>query len=175
MDTIIIVAIICLLVGGGICFGIFQTINKKAAKEYEAEAELLKKNKMIEAKEHFIALKAEHEQQVQQKNSRLQSMESKLQSREMQLNQRHSEIQRKYSEAEAVKETYTQQISAVEAKKRELEHATKQIQEQLENISGLSTEQAKEQLIESLKDEAKTNAMSYINEIMEEAKMTANK
>ncbi|MDR2839782.1 MAG: Rnase Y domain-containing protein, partial [Paludibacter sp.] len=175
MGANIIIAIISLLVGSGICFGILQIYHKKTAQEREAAAELLKKNKIIEAKEHFIALKLEHEQQVQQKNARLQSLESKLQSREMQLNQRHGDIQRKLNEAEAIKETYTQQANAFEVKKRDLEQVTKQVQVQLETISGLSTEQAKEQLVESLKDEAKANAMSYINEIMDDAKLTANK
>jgi ribonuclease Y len=98
-----------------------------------------------------------------------------LQHRETQLNQRQGEMQRRYNEAEALKESYEQQLNAVEAKKKDLEHSIRQVQEQLETVSGLSTEQAKERLVETLKDEAKANAMSYINEIMEEAKMTANK
>lgn len=175
MEIIIIVASICFLAGAGLCFGIFIVYNKRTKKEQEAEAELLKKNKLIEAKEHFIALKSEHEQQVQQRNAKIQSMESKLQQREMQLNQRQGEIQRKLNEAEATKESYEQQFAAAEAKKKELEQLTRHAQEQLETISGLSADQAKERLVESLKDEAKSNAMSYINDIMEEAKMTANK
>ncbi|GHV43219.1 ribonuclease Y [Bacteroidia bacterium] len=175
MGTIIIVAIICLIAGAGICFAGWQIYNKKTKKEREEAAELLKKNKMIEAKEHFIALKSEHEQQVQQRNSKLQSLESKLQHREMQLNQRQGDLQRRYNETEALKENCEQQLNAIEAKKKELEHTTRQAQEQLETISGLSAEQAKERLVETLKDEAKANAMSYINEIMEDAKMTANK
>ena len=176
MTTItIIIAIISLLAGAGICFAIWQISNKTKAQESESAAELLKKNKMIEAKEHFIALKTAHEQEVQQKNSRLQSWESKLHSREGQLNQRQADLQRRLNEAESAKDTYNQQLNAVELKKKELDHSTRQIQEQLETISGLSTAQAKEQLIESLKDEAKANAMAYINEIMDDAKLTANK
>ncbi|MDR2824542.1 MAG: ribonuclease Y [Prevotellaceae bacterium] len=173
--TIIIVAIVCVIAGAGICFAIWQIYNKKTKDEREEAAELLKKNTMIETKEHFIALKSEHEQQVQQRNAKLQSQESKLHYREQQLNQRQGDLQRRYNEAESLKESYEQQLNAIEAKKKELEHTRRQAQEQLETISGLSPEQAKERLVESLKDEAKANAMSYINEIMEEAKMTANK
>lgn len=170
-----IVEIICFIAGAGICFAIWQIYNKKIKNERKQEAELLKKNKMIEAKEHFIALKAEYEQQVQQRNSKIQSIESKLQNREIQLNHRQGEMQRRYNEVEALRENYEQQLNAVEAKKKDLEHYTRQAQEQLETVSGLSAEQAKERLVETLKDEAKANAMSYINEIMEDAKMTANK
>ena len=135
----------------------------------------MKKNQLIEVKEKFIALKSEHEQQVQQRNAKIQEKEVRLQQREMQLNQKQGELQRKSNEVEVLRETHEQQLTLLENKKKELEHLTRQAQEQLETISGLSAEQAKERLIETLKDEAKTNAMSYINDIMEEAKMTANK
>jgi ribonuclease Y len=88
---------------------------------------------------------------------------------------REGDLQRKINEAEALRETSEQQISAIEIKKRDLDHLSRQTQLQLEQISGMSVEQAKEKLVEALKEEAKTNAMSYVNEIMEEAKMTANK
>lgn len=175
MTVTIITGIICFIAGIGICFVIWQIYNKKTKNEREQAAELLKKNKMIEAKEHFIALKAEHERNVQQRNSKIQSIESKLQHRETQLNQRQGEIQRRYTEVEMMRENYEQQFNAVEAKKKDLEHITRQAQEQLETISGLSAEQAKGRLVETLKDEAKADAVSYINEIMEEAKMTANR
>jgi len=171
----IIVGIIALVVGSGGTFVFFKMLNKKSIREAEAEAELLKKKKMIEAKEKFIALKVEHEQQVAQRNEKLQERESRIQQREMQVNQKQGDIQRKTNEVEALRETHEQQLSLIENKKRELDHLTRHAQEQLESISGLSVEQAKAQLIEALKDEAKTNAMSYVNEIMEEAKMTANK
>ncbi|MCL2596511.1 MAG: ribonuclease Y [Paludibacter sp.] len=173
--SVTIVEIICFIAGAGICFAIWQIYNKKTQRERQEASELLKKNKMIEAKEHFIALKSEYEQQVQQRNSKIQSIESKLQNREMQLNQRQGDLQRRYNEAEALRENYEQQLIAVETKKKDMEHTMRLAQEQLETISGLSAEQAKERLVETLKDEAKANAMSYINEIMEEAKMTANK
>jgi ribonuclease Y len=171
----IIIGIVAFVTGAALCVVFFRVQRKRQAKELEAEAELLKKNKLIEAKEKFIALKAEHEQQVQQRNAKVQASEVKLQQREMQLNQRQGDLQRKINENDVIRENLEQQLHLVENKKKELEHAQRLAQEQLETISGLSAEQAKEQLIESLKDEAKSGAMSYINDIVEEAKMTANK
>ena len=105
----------------------------------------------------------------------MQAAEVKIQQREMQLNQRQSEMQRKMNETDIKSENLEQQLTLLENKKRETEHLNRQAKEQLETISGLSAEQAKERLVDALKEEAKTNALSYINEIMEEAKMTANK
>ncbi|MBP1677784.1 MAG: metal dependent phosphohydrolase [Bacteroidetes bacterium] len=171
----IIIGLIAFIAGTGGTFYVFRVLNKKARQEAEAEAELLKKNKMIEAKEKFIALKAEYDQQVQQRNAKLQEREVKIQQREMQINQRQGELQRKTNEVDVLRETHEQQISILEGRKKDLDHLLHQAQTELENISGLSAEQAKEKLVESLKEEAKTNALSYINDIMEEAKMTANK
>lgn len=175
MTTIVIIAVIALAVGFLVSYLLLGVFNKRAKEKLEAEAELLKKNKEIEAKEHFIALKSEYEQQVQQRNAKLQSAEVKLQQRELQLNQRQSELQRKMNELEAQKENLDQQYAAIETVKHETESLNRQAKEQLETISGLSAEQAKERLVEALKEEAKTNALSYINDIMDEAKMTANK
>ena len=175
MTSIIIIGIIAFVLGTGGTLVLLRDFNKRARLEAEAEAELLKKNKLIEAKEKFIALKAEHEQQVMQRNAKVQEKEVKLQQREMQLNQKQGEMQRKINEVEALRETHEQQLSLLENKKRDLEHLSRQAHEQLEAISGLSADQAKERLIEAMKEEAKTEAMSYINDIMEEAKMTANK
>lgn len=171
----IIIGLIALIAGGGGVFFIFSSINKRTKQEALAEIELLKKNQLIEVKEKFIALKAEHEQQVQQRNAKMQEKEVRLQQREMQLNQKQGELQRKANEVDVLRETHEQQLTLIEKKKSELDHMTRHAQEQLEAISGLSAEQAKTTLVEALKDEAKTNAMSYINDIMEEAKMTATK
>ncbi|MFM2293491.1 MAG: hypothetical protein RIS29_3304 [Bacteroidota bacterium] len=172
---IIIAAAIALILGAGGTFVFVRFLSKKKIQEAEAEAELIKKNKMIEAKEKFIALKAEHEQLVHERNAKLQERENKLQQREMQLNQKQSEVQRKTNEVESQKDHYEQQLATIEARRKELDHMLHQAQQELETISGLSADQAKERLVEALKDEAKTDAMSYINDIMEEAKMTANK
>ena len=175
MVEIIIIGIVALLLGGGAVYFILNSIHKKAKQEAAKEAEILKKNQMIEMKEKFISLKSEHEQQVQQRNAKIQEKEVRLQQRELQLNQKQGELQRKSNEVEVLRETYEQQLSSLEKKRTDLDHLTRQAQEQLEAISGLSADQAKEKLVEALKDEAKTNAMSYINDIMEEAKMTATK
>lgn len=171
----ILIGIIALVVGAGGSFVLLRFVNKRAIKEAESEAELLKKNKLIEVKEKFIGLKAEHEQQVQERNAKIQVVELRLQQKEMQLNQKQGDVQRKVNEIEALKEQLEHRESSLEIKKKELDHLNHQAQVQLETISGLSAEQAKERLIEALKEEAKTEAMSYINDIMEEAKMTANK
>jgi len=174
METIII-GLIALVVGAGGSFVVLRFVNKRAVQEAEAEAELLKKNKLIEVKEKFIGLKAEHEQQVQERNAKIQAVEIRLQQKEMQLNQKQGDVQRKVNEVDAQREQLEHKESSLEIKKKELEHLSHQAQVQLETISGLSADQAKERLVEALKEEAKTEAMSYINDIMEEAKMTANK
>ncbi len=171
----IIIGLIALIVGAGGTFVLLRFVNKRAIQEAEAEAELLKKNKLIEAKEKFIALKSEHEQQVQERNAKIQVVEVRLQQKEMQLNQKQGDVQRKINEVEAQKEHLETQLGSLDNKKKELEHLHRQAQVELETISGLSADQAKERLIEALKEEAKTEAMSYVNDIMEEAKMTANK
>ena len=174
METILI-GLIALVAGAGGSFVLLRFVNKRAILEAESEAELLKKNKLIEVKEKFIGLKAEHEQQVQERNAKIQVIELRLQQKEMQLNQKQGDVQRKVNEVDGLKEQLEHQQIGLETKKKELEHLSHQAQVQLETISGLSAEQAKERLVEALKDEAKTEAMSFINDIMEEAKMTANK
>ena len=104
--TSIIIGIIAFVLGTGGTLVLLRVFNKRARLEAEAEAELLKKNKLIEAKEKFIALKAEHEQQVMQRNAKVQEKEVKLQQREMQLNQKQGEMQRKINEVEALRETH---------------------------------------------------------------------
>ena len=114
----ILIAIGALVLGALGSYLLLGVFNKRARREMEAEAEMLKKNKMIEAKERFIALKAEHEQQVQQRNAKVQVAEVKLQQREMQINQRQSELQKKINETEAQKESLDQQLNALDNKKK---------------------------------------------------------
>lgn len=171
----ILVGLVALIAGGGGVYLVLMSVQKRTKQDALAEIDLMKKNQLIEVKEKFIALKSEHEQQVQQRSAKQQEKENRLQQREMQLNQKQGEMQRKSNEVEALREAHEQQLTLLEKKKSELDHLTRQAQDQLETISGLSADQAKEKLVEALKDEAKTNAMSYINDIMEEAKMTANK
>jgi len=148
---------------------------KSIINEANSEAEVIKKNKLLEVKEKFLSLKSELEKQVTQRNAKIQATESKLKQREMQLNQRMEELQRKKNEATQAKENLDAQMEVIEKKKVEMDKLHKQEVERLEALSGLSADEAKDRLIESLKEEAKTEASSFINEIMDDAKMQANK
>ena len=175
----IVVSIACFIVGGFASYMFFKHGLKskydKILKEAETEAEVIKKNKLLEVKEKFLNKKADLEKEVSLRNQKIQQAENKLKERELVLNQRQEEIQRKKVEAEAVKENLEAQLVIVDKKKEELEHMQRQEIEKLEAISGLSAEEAKERMVESLKEEAKTQAQSYINDIMDDAKLTASK
>ena len=175
----IVVSIACFIVGGFASYMFFKHGLKskydKILKEAETEAEVIKKNKLLEVKEKFLNKKADLEKEVSLRNQKIQQAENKLKQRELVLNQRQEEIQRKEVEAEAVKENLEAQLVIVDKKKEELEHMQRQEIEKLEAISGLSAEEAKERMVESLKEEAKTQAQSYINDIMDDAKLTASK
>lgn len=179
METIVIVAAVCFAVGAGLSYLFFRyglkTKYDNILKEAETEAEVIKKNKLLEVKEKFLNKKADLEKEVALRNQKIQQVENKLKQREMVINQKQEEVQRKRNEAEAIKENLEAQIAVVDKKKEELERLHAQEREKLEALSGLSAEEAKERLVESLKEEAKTQAASYINDIMDDAKMTANK
>ncbi len=178
METIVIAAV-CFAVGAGLSYLFFRyglkTKYDNILKEAETEAEVIKKNKLLEVKEKFLNKKADLEKEVALRNQKIQQVENKLKQREMVINQKQEEVQRKRNEAEAIKENLEAQIAVVDKKKEELERLHAQEREKLEALSGLSAEEAKERLVESLKEEAKTQAASYINDIMDDAKMTANK
>ncbi len=175
----IIGIVIGLVVGAVIAYILSNSkLNKKVQnrlEEAEAQAEAIKRDKLLEVKEKFLNKKAELEKEVQQRDQKLQQNENRLRQKEMQLNQRHEDLQRKHQEADAVRENLENQMSIIDDKKEELEKLQMQEREKLEVISGLSAEEAKGRLIESLKEEAKTEAASYINDIIDDAKMTANK
>jgi len=186
MVTTIVIAAVCFAVGAGLSYVFFRyglkTRYDNIIKEAETEAEVIKKNKLLEVKEKFLNKKADLEKEVALRNQKIQQVENKLKQREMVLNQKQDEVQRKRNEAEAIKENLEAQIAIVEQKKEEwdkkkeeLDALQAQEREKLEAISGLSAEEAKERLIDSLKEEAKTEAASYINDIMDDAKMTANR
>lgn len=181
MDILIniAIAVISLIVGGAVAMVISKKIAHSRAnniiEEAKLEADVLKKNKILEAKEEEMKMKAEAEKVANARLSKIQSAEAKAKQRELQLNQMQSEVQKKKNENDALQKSLDNQFAAVEAREAEVEKLQKQAQEELEHISGLSAEEAKEKLVESLKDEAKTNAASYINDIMDEAKLTANK
>ncbi|MGI6339897.1 MAG: ribonuclease Y [Bacteroidales bacterium] len=152
-----------------------KTKSKKIISEAETEAEVIKKEKILQAKERFLQLKTEHEKVINEKNNKIAQSESRIRQKELSLSQKLEESQRKRNETEAIRENLTSQLELVEKKSEELSRLHRQQVDKLESISGLSAEEARNQLIESLREEAKAGAMSYINEIMEEAKMTANK
>ncbi|MFC2118060.1 ribonuclease Y [Bacteroidota bacterium] len=176
--SIILIAV-AFLVGWGIATFLLKSALKRKSisiiTDAENEAEMIKKDKILQAKEKFLQLKTEHEKIISEKDSRIQVSENRLNQKESNLSQRMEEIQRKSTEVEAIRTNLTNQMAVVENKTLELDKSRKQQLDQLEQISGLSSEEAKNQLVESMKSEAKTEAMSYINEIMDEAKMTATK
>ena len=175
----ILIAIVALALGAAITMAIQRYLARgKAAaiiEEAKAQAEVIKKDKLLEAREEELRIKTEAENAANQRMSRVQSAEGRIKQRELQLNQQQSENQRAKNENEAIRARLEDQIAKNEVKQNELEALKRHAQEELERVSGLSSEEAKEKLIESLKDEAKTAAASYINDIMDEAKMTANK
>jgi len=147
----------------------------------EEKAEIVKQEKILQAKEKFLQLKSDHEkviadknQVLNEKNQAIVVQENKLKQKEQSLSQKIEETTKKQNEANTAKENYLQQIEAIKKKEAEVEKLHKKQVEQLETIAGLKAEEAKAQLVEALKSEAKTNAMSHIKDIMEEAKLTAN-
>ena len=175
----VIVGVLCLTIGSALTYAIAFSGAKSKAKrilaEAEAQGEVMKKNKLLEVKEKFLNKKAELEKEVAARSQKLQQAESRVKQRELQLNQQQSENQRRRNEVDAIKVNLDEQLSIVSKKQEELDNLQKQERERLEAIGGLSAEEAREQLVESMKAEAKTQAASYINEIMDDAKMTANK
>ena len=171
----ILIALGAFLIGALGCYFIFRYTSAGIIRKAEEEAEVIKKNKIVEAKEKFIALKLEHDNKVRQDEQRKQQREQQLNQREQQLNQKQSEVQRAQNEIQQRVQQIDQQQKALDYKQSEIERLHKQAQQQLESLSGMSAEEAKKQLVEALKDEAKTDAMAYINETMDEARLSANK
>jgi ribonucrease Y len=174
-----IIAAVSFIAGGFLTFLIYRVLLKKKQvnmiKEAELEAEVIKKEKILQAKEKFYQLKSEHEKLINEKNNKINQIENRIKQRETALSQRISETQKEKLEVEAIRDNLKAQLELVEKKAEEMGRLHTQQVDKLEAISGLSGEEAKTQLVESMKEEAKTEAMSYINEIMGEAKMTATK
>ena len=144
-------------------------------KEAEVEAEKIKNEKILQAKEKFLQLKTEHEKVISEKNLAIQTAENRIKQKESNLSQKSEQVQRKEQELETLRKNLTNQLELVEMKKSEIEKSHRKQVEQLEKISGLSAEDAKAQLVESLKAEAKTEALAHIKDVVEEAKISANK
>ncbi len=179
LTIVTVTSLVTLVIGLVVGYAIFRYVMKSKynniLKEAQTEAEVIKKNKLLEVKEKFLNKKADLEKEVALRNQRIQQVENKLKQRELMLNQRQEEVQRKRNEADAIKANLENQLVIIDKKKDELNNLQIQEREKLEIISGLSAEEAKKRLIESLKEEAKTQAQSYINDIMDDAKMAANK
>ncbi len=175
----ILIGVIAFLAGAGLAWVlIYKALSSRSRKiihEARAEAEVIKKEKILQAKEKFLQLKAEHEKEINNRNAKVVSIENKLKQRETAYSQHMEELQRKKKENDTIRENLTQQLELVEKKSEDLERTHKRQVEQLETIASMSAEEAREMLMESLKAEAKTEAMSYINDIMDEARINANK
>ena len=178
MVATIIVGLVALILGGAVGFFIFRYVIKGKYNEMveaaNKEAEVVKEKKLLEVKEKFLNKKAELEKEVQQRNSRIQQSENKLKQREISLNQRQEELGRRKQEVEQNNQRLENEKKLLAVKQQELEKMQRQEQAKLEELSGLSAEEAKQRLIESLKDQAKLDAASYVNEIMDDAKLNAN-
>ena len=175
--TLIIVAV-ALVVGVLAGYMIFRYVIKGKYNEMVAaaskEAEVVKEKKLLEVKEKFLNKKSELEKEVQQRNQKIQQNENRLKQREISLNQRQDEIGRKKQELTQLQQRIDNEKKLMLVKQQELEKMQEQERAKLEELSGLSAEEAKERLIDSLKDQAKLDAASYINEIVDEAKLNAN-
>ena len=181
MNTIIVIviALAALALGAGGAVYATRKNSKSQAntilEKAKLEAEVLKNNEVIKGKEEGLSIKSEAEKVANACLSKVQASEAKLKQREIQLNQQQQDLQRKKSETDALKVNLDNQMNVLESRKKEVDKMEKSVRDTLEHVSGLSAEEAKEKLVESLKDEAKTAAASYINDIMDDAKLTANK
>lgn len=183
MTTIILTACISALVAVGIYIAITNFVTKNtikkrceaAVKEAEAEGEMLKKERILQAKEKFIQLKSEHDRQVNERNQKLAQSEQRAKQLEANLQNQQREAENKCRENDRLKEQLQNQLQLLDHKREELEQIKREQNVRLEQISGMSSEDAKNILIENMKAEAKSEAAAYINETVEEAKLTATK
>ena len=178
MDILITVLIAVIVIVGVASYFIIQKAlaRKKAIlKEAEIEGEMIKKERILQAKEKFIQLKSEHDRTVNERSQRLAQSEQRAKQLENNLQQQQQELNKKIKEQDNLRSQLEAQLQNIERKKEEIERKLKEQNMHLEQISGMSSEEAKNVLIENMKAEAKTEALAYINETMEEAKMTANK
>ncbi|MDG1849024.1 MAG: ribonuclease Y [Flavobacteriales bacterium] len=176
--TIAIVGIVALIIGYTIASTLLRNSierkSKSILKDAQKASEQLKKDKILQAKEKFLELKSEHEKLINTRNRKISDLEAKAKEKDTKLNQRLEESKRKSKELDSKRENLTNQLEILERKEQELEKEHSRQVKALETISGMSAEDAKEQLVDALKSEAKTEAMSLIQDTIEEAKLTAN-
>ena len=183
MMTIVLSSVLSAVVCLGIYILVTKYVTKKtikalreaARKEAEAEGEMIKKEKILQAKEKFIQLKSEHDRQVNERNRKIAQSEQRAKQIENNLQNQQRELEGKVKENARLKEQMEAQLQVLEHKKEEIDRLMHEQNTRLEQISGLSSEDAKSILIENMKAEAKADAAAYINETIEEAKMTATK
>ena len=175
----IAVAVVALALGSFVTIAAQKSMARSRAKtiidEAQREAEVLRQKELLKGREEGIKIKDEAERTANQRMQRVQSAESKMKQRESQLNQQQSENSRQRNELENMRQRLGAEEQILEQRREEVERLKRTAQDTLEHISGLSAEEAKEKLVETMKDEAKTAAQSYINDIMDDARMTANK
>ena len=175
----VIIGIVGLLVGATIMwYFAVQSANsryKQIVNDAEKDSEVILKNKLVEAREETLKMKSEAEKEINSKTNRLQASENRLKQREISLNQRQNDLNRKRSESDSIRAKLDEQLGLLDKRSAEVEKTHREAVKKLETVSGLSAEEAKEQLVESLKEEAKTSTQSFINDMIEEAKLTANR
>lgn len=174
----VVIAVAALLVGGVVGFLIFRYVLTGKYRELmdkaEKDSEVLKEKKLLEVKEKFLNKKSELEKESQQRNQKIQQGENRLKQRELTLNQRQDELNRRKQEVDKLQQRIDNENKLLQVKQEELVKMQEQERVKLEELSGLSAEEAKNRLVESLKDKAKLDAASYVNEIIDEAKLNAN-
>ncbi len=184
MDLTVIIIVAVALIGGLVVGFLLANskLNSNARltkenmiKEAEVKAESLRQEKILQAKEKFLQMKTEHDKMVQEKSQELNKNEQRIKQKDTELSKKIEETQRKQHESDNLKQTLSHQLDILNKKQEEIDKSHKKQVEQLQVISGLSADEAKTQLIETVKAEAKTEAMAYIKDIIDEAKLSANK
>lgn len=173
------VAAIAAAVAIGVYIAVHRAILKGRKEDIiekaELEAENIKKEKILQAKEKFLQLKSEHEQQGNEKNSQLKDMENRLKQKENYLNQQNNELQKRLRDIDNTKASLQSQKDALEKKVEEYEALRQEANKQIENIAGMTAQEAKNMLVENMKAEARSEAQAYINDTMDDARLNAAK
>ena len=176
---IVIAGIAGVLIGGAVVFAIWNWVLGKTydntLEEAKKSANILKEQRLLDAKEHISKMQADFDRQATQRNQKIQQNEQRIRQQQQMMQQKQTELDRRIADNDRQRENLGKQLEIVEQNRQEAEKLQQEGRQVLEQIAGLSAEDAKAKLIEGLKDEAKTEAASYINEIMDEARLTANK
>ena len=180
MGTIILFCLVGIAAGFGVGYYVVNQVALKKKKEEiiakaVKEGEDIKKEKIFQAKEKFLQLKSEHEQFINEKNNHVQTLENKVKQAELIVNQHRNELEKKQQDVEKIKNNLNAQLAIVNKKMDEYEKLKKAAIEKIESIAGMSAQEAKAELVKTMKDEARTEAASYINDVMDEARLTASK